>query len=160
MIRTLIRAAAVIPALLLSAVALAEEEGASTATRTPDTVGTVISLGLGLLVVIAVIFLCAWLARRVQGLQGANTQAMKVVSVLSVGQRERVALIDVGGQQILVGITPQSVRTLHVFDEPVVERRDAAGHGDFASKLQAMLARGASGGVTRDDGSKGSGEDR
>lgn len=111
--------------------------------NSPDTLGTVMSLGLGLLVVVAAILLCAWLARRVQGLQGMNSQAMKVVAVLSVGQRERVVLVDVAGQQLLLGITPQSVRTLHVFDEPVIHPRD--GGGDFASKLQSMLSRGASG---------------
>ncbi|MDX1589313.1 MAG: flagellar biosynthetic protein FliO [Oleiphilaceae bacterium] len=123
------------PLLWLPTLVVAQEKNGSG----PDTVSTVMSLGLGLLVVVAAILLCAWLARRVQGLQGVNTQAMKVVAVLSVGQRERVVLVDVAGQQILLGITPQSVRTLHVFDHPVVSPRD--GGGDFASKLQAMLSR-------------------
>ncbi|TVP58336.1 MAG: flagellar biosynthetic protein FliO [Halomonadaceae bacterium] len=111
----------------------------------PDTLGTLLSLGLGLLVVLAAIFLCAWLARRVQGLQGGNNQAMKVVAVLSVGQRERVVLVDVAGQQLLLGVTPQSVRTLQVFEQPVITPQGSG--NDFASKLQAMLSRNNSPGL-------------
>jgi len=140
-------------ALMLPAAAFAEN-GSSRGSG-PDTVGTVIQLGLGLLVVIAVIFFCAWLARRVQGMHGMNTQAMKVVAVLSVGQRERVALLQVGEQQILIGITPQSVRTLHVFDEQVISPREG-GSNDFASKLQAMLSRNT---VTPDRGVDGTDSD-
>jgi Cu(I)/Ag(I) efflux system membrane fusion protein len=49
--------------------------------------------------------------------------------------RERIALVDVGGKQILIGVTPQAIRTLHVFDEPVVAP-DEPVSGDFARKLQ------------------------
>jgi len=112
---------------------------------TLDTMGTAGSVLLGLIAVVGVIFLCAWLLRRMQGLPGGQTRAMKVLSVLSVGQRERVALIEVGGTQILLGITPHSVRTLHVFDEPVIARPDTGGGGDFASRLQSILSRGGPG---------------
>ena len=108
----------------------------------PDTLGTAVTLGIGLLAVVALILGCAWVARRVQGFGGVNSQALKVVAVLSVGQKERVALIDVAEKQILIGITPQSVRTLHVFDEPVVNPSSQSG-GDFAQKLQQVMGRGS-----------------
>lgn len=127
--------------LLVSAGVMAEEEAEGMGAGAPDTIATVATLGLGLLAVIAVIFISAWGIRRVQGMGGVNSQAMKVVAVLSVGQRERVALIDVGEKQILIGITPQSVRTLHVFDEPVVKPSAPGAGGDFASRLQQVLGR-------------------
>ncbi len=90
----------------------------------PDTVATMLTLGVGLLAVIAIIYGCAWIVRRMSGMTGVNnTRAIKVVSVMAIGARERIALIEVGGQQILLGITPSAIRTLHVFDEPVVECR-------------------------------------
>ena len=98
------------------------------------------SISLGLLAVLAVIFLSAWLVRRLQGLQGPSSNAVKVLAVLPVGQRERVALLEVGNTQLLVGITAQSIRTLHVLDEPIVDGRPAP-TGDFASRLQAMLSK-------------------
>src|SRR6056297_2231482 len=97
-----------------------EAAAAASATATPpasapDALMSMLSLGAGLLAVIAIIFGCAWLVRRMSGMTGGNTRAMKLVSVMPMGTRERIALIDVGGKQILVGVTPQAIRTLHVF---------------------------------------------
>ena len=108
----------------------------------PDIMTTALTLGLGLVVVVILILLSGWLVRRVQGVGGVNSQSLKVVSVLSVGQKERVALIEIAEKQILIGVTPQSVRTLHVFDEPVVTSSQPAAGGDFARKLQQVLGRG------------------
>lgn len=129
--------------LLQPAILLAQEaEIASEApTRSaPDTMVTLLSLGAGLLAVIALIFGCAWIIRRMTGLTGVNNRSMKVVSVMTLGTRERVALVDVAGTQILLGITPSSIRTLHVFDEPVVTPGEG-GSSDFAKRLQEMMGK-------------------
>ena len=131
-------------ALLLINPAFAQETAKTVApdspVRAPDTVGTIVSLGLGLVAVIAVIYGCAWIIRRMNGMTGMNNNAIKVVSVMAIGARERIALIEVGGQQILLGITPSALRTLHVFDEPVVEA-GSAGSSDFARRLQGMIGK-------------------
>ena len=131
-------------ALLLINPAFAQEIAKTVApdspVRAPDTVGTIVSLGLGLVAVVAVIYGCAWIIRRMNGMTGMNNNAIKVVSVMAIGARERIALIEVGGQQILLGITPSAIRTLHVFDEPVVEA-GSAGSSDFARRLQGMIGK-------------------
>ena len=131
-------------ALLLINPAFAQETAKTVApdspVRAPDTLGTILSLGLGLVAVIAVIYGCAWIIRRMNGMTGMNNNAIKVVSVMAIGARERIALIEVGGQQILLGITPSAIRTLHVFDEPVVEA-GSAGSSDFARRLQGMIGK-------------------
>ena len=111
----------------------------SGATRTPDTLSTLVSLGLGLLAVIAIIYGCAWLIRRMTGMTGMNNSAIKVVSVMALGARERIAVVDVAGQQLLLGITPSTIRTLHVFEEPVVSVGGSAPSGEFARKLQSLM---------------------
>ncbi len=113
---------------------------------------TMLSLGVGLLAVIAIIFGCAWIVRRMSGMTGGNSQAIKVVSVMPMGTRERIALIDVGGKQILIGVTPQAIRTLHVFDEPVVSPGEQVS-GDFARKLQGMIGKSWGSGSADRDGS-------
>jgi flagellar protein FliO/FliZ len=131
-------------ALLLTNPVLAQEAEKAAApdspVRSPDTIGTIVSLGLGLVAVIAVIYGCAWIIRRMNGMTGMNNNAIKVVSVMAIGARERIALIEVGGQQILLGITPSAIRTLHVFDEPVVDPGNA-NSGDFARRLQSMIGK-------------------
>lgn len=133
-----------LPAVLLAMPVLAEEAGktaeAAAPVRSPDTIGTFVSLGVGLAVVVALIYGCAWIIRRMSGMSGMNNGAIKVVSVMALGARERIALIEVGGQQILLGITPSTVRTLHVFDEPVVDASNPA-TGDFARRLQGMIGK-------------------
>ncbi|MEQ6886924.1 flagellar biosynthetic protein FliO [Salicola sp. Rm-C-2C1-2] len=141
---------AAVPAVLLPVLVTAQEAqekagSGGIGASTPDTMTTALTLGVGLIVVLAVIIFSGWIARRVQGLGGVNTQALKVVAVLSVGQKERVALVEVAEKQILIGITPQSVRTLHVFDEPVVTASQPAGSSDFARKLQQVMGRGTTG---------------
>jgi flagellar protein FliO/FliZ len=132
------------------------EQEAATAAATsvgsaPDTLATMLTLGVGVLAVVAIIFGCAWIVRRMSGMTGGNNRAMKVVSVMPMGTRERIALIDVGGKQILIGVTPQAIRTLHVFDEPVVAPGEPV-VGDFARKLQGMIGKSwGSGSANRED---------
>jgi flagellar protein FliO/FliZ len=69
--------------------------------------------GLGLAFVVAMIFGCAWLARRF-GLQaGGSGRLLKVVSSAMVGQRERVVVVEVGGQWLVLGVAAGQVRALH-----------------------------------------------
>jgi flagellar protein FliO/FliZ len=68
---------------------------------------------LSLLLVLAAVFLTAWLLRRTRGLQRTRPGAgLAVVGEVAVGPRERVVLIDVAGKQVLIGVAPGSVRAL------------------------------------------------
>lgn len=140
--RPLLATIALLPTVLLAEAPVSDT--ARTATRGSagaETLGAMVSLGLGLLAVVALIFACAWLLRRMNGLTGMNNQNMKVVSVMALGARERIALIDVAGTQLLVGITPSTIRTLHVFDEPVASTEGRPVSGEFARRLQSLMGR-------------------
>jgi flagellar protein FliO/FliZ len=54
-----------------------------------------------------------------RGLNRASTDALGVISTLPLGQKERAVLVRVGKQQILLGVAPGRVTTLHVLSEPV-----------------------------------------
>jgi flagellar protein FliO/FliZ len=72
-----------------------------------------------LLVVIGLILLLAFLAKRVGGIQLQNAGAIKILSMMPVGNKERIALIQVGNKQLLIGIAPGRVNTLLVLEEPI-----------------------------------------
>ena len=61
------------------------------------------------------------LLRRFNGVSSQMSGNMRVISSVGVGQRERVVLLQVGEEQILVGVGPGNVRKICAFDEPVVE---------------------------------------
>ena len=46
---------------------------------------------------------------------------IKLLTGLSLSTKERIILIDVGGKQILIGVSPAGIETLHAFENPVVE---------------------------------------
>lgn len=75
--------------------------------------GGMLQAVLGMACVLGLILACAWLARRfgLQRLGGGHV--VKVVSSTPVGQRERVVVVEVAGQWLVLGVTPQSINALH-----------------------------------------------
>ena len=70
----------------------------------------------GLVIVIALILVLAMVFRRF-GDAGLGTPGnMKVLGGISVGQRERLVLVQIGSKQLLVGVAPGSVNHVMVFE--------------------------------------------
>ena len=120
----------------------------------PLTGGTVIEMVFYLMLVVAVIFLCAWLFRRMGGMGVGATGLIKILTAISLGSRDRIVLIQVGEKQMLLGISPGRINTLHVFEGDVMAQAQAnadqlsinnnPGSGQlsnaFARKLQGFLS--------------------
>lgn len=106
--------------------------------RSPENINWAMLI-LSLLLIVGLIMLIAFIVKRFGGLRMMGGRDMKVVAAMPVGTREKVAVIDVKGQQILVGITPHHISHLHTFDEAVVDQLPASRDSDFAKKLQGLL---------------------
>jgi flagellar protein FliO/FliZ len=75
--------------------------------------GAVLQTLVGLAVVIGFVFGCAWLARKF-GYQGSKRSGLvKVVGGASLGNKERVAVVEVGDTWLVLGAGPGNVRLLH-----------------------------------------------
>lgn len=68
-----------------------------------------------LLLIVGVIVVFAWLARRMMSMPQRGTGPLRVITGLPLGTRERVILLEACGQRLLVGVTPGRIETLHVF---------------------------------------------
>lgn len=79
-----------------------------------------------LLVIVGMILALAWVVRRFTNIGPRSVGAMRVLSALPVGNRERIALVQVGDTQLLIGVAPGHVSTLHVFDENIVSAQPAS----------------------------------
>ena len=98
----------------------------------------------GLLIVIVAIVVLGWVLRRTQGGGGRGSQLIDVISVRSIGARERLMLVQVGEEQILVGVAPSGIRTLHTLENPVVAEAGEA--VDFSGVLRRAVRGRAAGG--------------
>jgi flagellar protein FliO/FliZ len=85
----------------------------------PSGVGSLAQVTLSLALVLAVIFVAAYLMRRMRGFGRVASGSLDVLADLPLGQKERAVLIRVGTKQILLGVAPGRVSTLHVLTEPV-----------------------------------------
>jgi len=72
---------------------------------------------LSFALVIALLLGSLWLLRKLQsggGLMGAKADArLKIVETLSIGPRQKIALVQIDGQDVLLGVTAQSITPLH-----------------------------------------------
>jgi flagellar protein FliO/FliZ len=96
---------------------------------------------LGLLLVIGLIFLLAWLLRRMQQMSPQSNQAIKLVSTRSLGPRERLVLVQVGSEQVLVGLSGGRITPLHVLKDPVHMADSEPANPEFAQRLMELLGR-------------------
>ena len=86
----------------------------ATETATPTvSAGTYVQTTLALALIVAVLLGIAWLARKVSGNKGFGQGDMKIVGGVALGPRERVVLIEVGDEWLVVGVVPGQIRTLH-----------------------------------------------
>lgn len=108
--------AAVIGLLALAAPAAtkATQVGAQ-APATPSLFGAVFAL----LLVLALIVGLGWLLKRMPGSGFRNTEGLRIVTSLAVGAKERVVVVEVNGQQLLLGVTAYGITPLHTLPEPL-----------------------------------------
>ncbi len=103
--------------------------------------GAVVKMFLGLFAVLLLIFALAWLVRKVgQGGLLSNPH-LKILASLPLGPRERLIVVAAGTQQLLIGVAPGRISTLHVFDEPLIDTNEVPVSSEFAKKIQAVMQK-------------------
>ena len=105
-------------------------------------VGQLTQLVLGLLLVLGLIFLLAWLLRRVQNAAPTGGQVIEILGSRTLGPRDRLLLIQVGKEQILIGHSPGSIEALHVMAEPVeVPASARQATPEFVQRLLELMGK-------------------
>ena len=105
--------------------------------------GQLTHLVLGLLLVLGLIFFLAWMLRRVQQAGPAGKgQVIELIGSRALGPRDRLMLVQVGNEQILLGLSPGTITALHVLKEPVqVPGASEKATPEFAQRLLEMLGK-------------------
>ncbi len=110
-----------------------------------------LSVSLGLIFILIIIFSLAWFMKKMGYSHLSKQGQLKIVASLNLGAKEKIALIQVGDQQLLVGMTPTQINTLYVLDESITEEKfelnseqvndnkDTKSQNPFANKLSEYL---------------------
>lgn len=124
-------------AVLLSSPALWAAE-----TAAPGPAASLLRTMLGLIVVLAVMAAVAWFMKRVGPVaRSGNAQALRIVGGVSVGAREKVVVLEVGGRWLVVGVAPGQVNAIADL-EAMETLPEETGTGNNMPGAQAFAARG------------------
>lgn len=130
--RALAPLAALIAVALLPMVAAAATSPAAEPVGLSKAVQVLGALGL----VLVLIFGLAIAAQRMRLGRGASGKHLRVIDALALGARERLLLVDVAGERVLLGVAGGRIERLHVL---------GASDCDFPAMLDAALTPTAGG---------------
>jgi len=108
---------------------------------TAPTAGGLAQVTFALLIVLIAIFAVAWVARRMRGFNNRVGGAIDVLADVPLGQKERAVLLKVGSKQILLGVAPGRVNTLHVLDEPLELGKPSSGPDGQRPNFKQLMLR-------------------
>jgi flagellar protein FliO/FliZ len=95
------------------------------------------SMILSLLMVLALIIICAFILKRFNLTQQGVSQ-LRVITSLSLGAKERIMVVQMGEQQLLLGVTAQKITLLDKLAEPLAET--TMGTVDLPKNLLSFLS--------------------
>ncbi|HFE38216.1 MAG TPA: flagellar biosynthetic protein FliO [Gammaproteobacteria bacterium] len=120
-----------------------KEKAAAGMATSPDVTLSLLKVSGGLFLVIIAIFGAAWAYRRYGNMTPIANDALRVIGGVSMGQKERVVLMQVGEEQVLLGVTPGRIQRLHVLKKNIeipAEKTDKK--KAFSSQLTAAMKQG------------------
>lgn len=79
--------------------------------------GGMMQIIFSLILVLAAIVLVAWLLKRMNLAQQGAGHQLKVLGGVSIGQRERIVLVEIKDTWLVVGVGPGQIRTLHTLQK-------------------------------------------
>ena len=95
---------------LLFCLALPLTSYAQTKTVSPST--GLLQIFLALAFVIALMLAIAWLFKRIGPIAHGHQMQLKVIGGLNIGNREKVIVVEVADQWLVLGVTAQNINTL------------------------------------------------
>lgn len=115
---------------------------ANSAVPDPVSVGDFFQVFLGLAIVIIAIIAMAWIIKRTGYVNTRANGQLKIIGGLTLTQRERLLLVQVGNKQLLIGVSPGRISTLHELEENIdVHAEVKPSMESFAHKLQSLLRK-------------------
>ncbi|MBY0574466.1 MAG: flagellar biosynthetic protein FliO [Undibacterium sp.] len=128
--------------LILLSIGHADMAFAQAKTLTPTT--GLLQIFLALIAVIGVMLIAAWLLKRMGPISANNRVPMKMLGGLNIGTRERIIVVEVADQWLVLGVTSNQINTLSTMDKqalPEIEQNSPLGHTPFAIWLKKTIEK-------------------
>ena len=104
-----------------------------------DSVMKLFFILVGVLVLIAA---SAYFLKRFTNISENTSGPIQVIAQAPMGVKERIILLQVGDEQLLVGQSLAGLQTLHVLEKPLQDKKNTAAVTlDFASALKSVMQR-------------------
>lgn len=68
---------------------------------------------LSLIFILGILFFATWILRKVSGGKGFGNQKIKVIGGVALSPREKIVLLQIADECLVVGVVPGQIRTLH-----------------------------------------------
>lgn len=104
----------------------------------PGHVANLSEVFLTLLLVVGLIFLLAWLFKRTGYHQFSSQSAIKVKSCLPLSSKEKLLIIEVDGEQLLIGVAPGYIGKIKKLKAPL-DNTDKSQPTGFSKTLSQLL---------------------
>lgn len=119
-----------------------EDAAVQTIKSDPMSSSYLLQLVFGLLIVVLCIFALAWFSKKMNRFNSSSDDALKIIGAISMGSRERIVHLQIGEEQLLIGVSPGRINTLHVLNKPVetITKSNSVSVGNgFSDKLKTMI---------------------
>jgi len=107
----------------------------------PASAGSLLQVLFGLVLVLALMAACAWLLRRFGASRSLGGAPLRIVGGVSVGTRERVMVVEVADQWIVVGVTPGRISALSTMPKQDATSTAPAGDAPTPRNFSNWLAQ-------------------
>jgi len=101
--------------------------------------GELLGMGISMLVVVAAILVLGWFYSRSRLASTGASDVINIVATRALGPKERLLVVEVAEQQLLIGMTSTTVQTLHVFEQPIRVDDSAPANSGFGARLRSAL---------------------
>ncbi|MDP1927927.1 MAG: flagellar biosynthetic protein FliO [Thiobacillus sp.] len=119
---------------------LSASAAAADAAPAVSSAGSLLQVFIGLIAVLLLIFATAWIAKRLGVARGGSSSLLHVISSASVGARERVVVVEIGDNWLVVGVAPGSVNALMTLPKgETLPAPATALNSSFAASLKQLI---------------------
>jgi flagellar protein FliO/FliZ len=104
-------------AYTVAEIALPKES--STLHSLPNHSANFLEVIVSLLVVVALIFIAAWIMKRIGYSGNSHHQSMKVKACLSLSAKEKLMVVQIGDEDVVIGVAPGFVGHIKTLEHPL-----------------------------------------